>query len=102
MKVRKAYMNKGHYDNKNDLLRELKKRKLMADNAITATFSTYMIMSLYVLMEDFEYDQENVEAYREKFCEHLAEYEDGKLTVKEMEKQLFDNLGVVVEMPKMG
>lgn len=101
MKVRKVYMNKGHYDNKNDLLRELKKRKLMADNAISATFSTYMIMSLFTLMTDFEYDQENVEAYRECFLNHLAEYEDGKLTVNEMEKQLFDNLGVVVEKPKM-
>lgn len=94
-------MSNRHYDDKNDLLRELKKRKLMADNAITATFSTYMIMSLFTLMTDFEYDQENVEAYRECFLNHLAEYEDGKLTVKEMEKQLFDNLGVLVEMPQM-
>lgn len=94
-------MSKKHYDNKNDLLNELRKRKTMADNAITATFTTYMIMSLYTLMDDFEYDQENVEAYRECFLNHLAEYEEGKLSVNEMEKQLFDNLGVLVEMPVM-
>lgn len=94
-------MSRKHYDNKNDLLRELKRRKEMADNSVAITFTAYMNLTLYTLMEDFEYDGENVEAFRDLFLKHLEEYEEKKLTLDTLTKELYDRLGVAVEMPKL-
>lgn len=88
-----------HYDNKNQLLEELKRRKLMADNAIAATFTSYMMLSCMVLFEEFNYDQDDIVKFRDEIYKRLDLYHDGKLTVSDIESTLLNDLGVYIEKP---
>lgn len=92
-------MGKKHYDNARDIIATMKKNKALADNAISSTFSAYMMMACMVLYEDFEYDQENIQAFVNGIYNKLDEYRDGKLTVNGLEKDLLEKCGVVVEKP---
>lgn len=94
-------MAKRHYDDRNNLLAELKYRKAMADNAISATFSAYMMLSCLVLHEDFELDEENMQAYVDGFYKRMDLYHEGKLTVDSLQKDLLEKVGVYVEPPKV-
>lgn len=89
-----------HYDNKNQLLAEMKRLRDTADKAISGAFSAYMMISCMVLYEDFEYDSENMQAYVDGFYKRLDMYHDGKLTVDGLQKDLLDKIGVYVEPPR--
>lgn len=93
-------MAKRHYDNKNDLLAEMKRRKDMADKAVSATYTMYMMLACLILYEDFEYDEENIQAFVDGFEKRFDLYEQGKLTVDDMACELLEKVGVVVELPK--
>lgn len=90
-----------HYDNKNDLLKEMKKRKLMADNAISSTFTAYMIVATLTLYEDLGFRNERLQKFLTGFYKRLERYENGSLTLDQMKKTLYDKAGVVVEGPKI-
>lgn len=91
-------MAKKHFDNKNDLLAELKRRKSMADNCVSATYTMYMMMACSVLLEDFEYDSDTIENFLAGFSKRFDAYERGELTVDSMDQNLKD-AGIYVELP---
>lgn len=51
-------MSKKHYDNKTDILRQMKENRIRANIAAASAFSANMLMSLYVLRNGFGFGQE--------------------------------------------
>lgn len=93
-------MSKKHFDNKKDLIAEMKRNKAMNENGMGAVFKAYMLLACVVLYEDFEYDEENIQAFVDGVYKNLDRYHDKTLSVADMEKTLFENLGVWIENPK--
>lgn len=89
-----------HYDDKNYLLAEMKRRKLQAEKAIHSTFTAYMMLSCLTLNDDLKLEQEDIEKFINGIYKRIEEYESGNLTLDSMQKRLLDEVGVVVEMPK--
>lgn len=88
---------KKHFDNKNDLISQLRQQKFRTENAIAATFTAYMMLATLGLYEDLGFREKRLIKFVNGFYDRLALYEDGKLTVTEMEKTLLEKAGVVVE-----
>ena len=86
-----------HYDNKNDLIRDLKRSKYRTDKAIEATFTAYMMLATLTLYEDLGFREKRLIKFISGFYDRLALYGDGKLTLNEIEKTLLEKAGVVVE-----
>ena len=89
-----------HYDNKRDLLREMRENRIRADVAAASAFSANMLMSLYVLREGFQFGQTRAERFVDGMQQLNADFESGKISLEEIKKQVFEDLGMVVEMPK--
>ena len=86
-----------HYDNKNDLISQLKRSKYRTDKAIEATFSAYMMLATLTLFEDLGFREKRIVKFVNGFYDRLALYGDGKLTLNDIEKTLLEKAGVVVE-----
>ena len=86
-----------HYDNKNDLISQLRKQKYRTEKAIEATFTAYMMLATLTLYEDLGFREKRLLKFVNGFYDRLALYEDGKLTVNAIEKTLLEKAGVVVE-----
>ena len=86
-----------HYDNKNDLISQLKKNKYRTDKAIEATFTAYMMLATLTLYEDLGFREKRLLKFINGFYDRLALYGDGKLTLDTIEKTLLEKAGVVVE-----
>ena len=86
-----------HYDNKNDLISQLRKNKYRTEKAIQATFTAYMMLATLTLYEDLGFREKRLLKFVNGFYDRLALYEDGKLTVDTIEKTLLEKAGVVVE-----
>ena len=56
-------MSKKHYDNKTDILRQMKENRIRADIAAASAFSANMLMNLYVLRDRFGFGQERAERF---------------------------------------
>lgn len=90
-------MKKKHYDNKKDLIREMKMQKIRTDNAVAATFKAYMMLATLTLYEDLGFREKRLIRFVNGFYDRLGLYSDGKLSVAEIEKTLLEKAGVVVE-----
>ena len=88
---------KKHFDNKNDLISQLKQQRYRTDNAIAATFTAYMMLATMGLYEDLGFREKRLIKFVNGFYDRLDLYHEGKLTVAEMEKTLLEKAGVVVE-----
>lgn len=86
-----------HYDNKNDLISQLRRQKYRTEKAIEATFTAYMMLATLTLYEDLGFREKRLLKFINGFYDRLALYEDGKLTVDTIEKTLLEKAGVVVE-----
>ena len=86
-----------HYDNKNDLISQLKRQKYHTENAVAATFTAYMMLATLTLYEDLGFREKRLMKFVNGFYNRLDLYHDGKLTVDEIEKTLLEKAGVVVE-----
>ena len=86
-----------HYDNKNDLISQLKKSKYRTEKAIEATFSAYMMLGTLTLYEELGFREKRLIKFVNGFYDRLALYGEGKLTLNEIEKTLLEKAGVVVE-----
>ena len=86
-----------HYDNKNDLISQLRKQKYRTEKAIEATFTAYMMLATLTLYEDLGFREKRLLKFVNGFYDRLALYEDGKLTVDSIQKTLLEKAGVVVE-----
>lgn len=86
-----------HYDNKNDLIRELKRQKFHTDHAVAATFTAYMMLATLTLYEDLGFREKRLLKFVNGFYHRLDLYNEGKLTVDSIQKTLLEKAGVVVE-----
>ena len=96
-------MMKRHYDNKNDILRrmrEVEKVQNRADNAVAASWSAFMMLGLLTLYEDLKFRDKRLNAFIDGMQRRNAEYDNGILTLDEIENRLYEEAGIVVEMPK--
>lgn len=93
-------MAKRHYDNKRDLLREMKENRIRADIAAASAFSANMLMSLYVLRDGFGFGQERAERFVNGMLKLNQDFEDEKITLNEIIQKVYDDLKIIVEMPK--
>lgn len=96
-------MAKRHYDNKNDILkrmREVEKVQNRADNAVAASWSAFMMLGLLTLYEDLKFRDKRLNAFIDGVHKRNEQYNNGELTLDELNKRLYDEAGIVVEMPK--
>ena len=89
-------MSKKHYDNKTDILRQMKENRIRADIAAASAFSANMLMSLYVLRDGFGLGQER---FVNGMLQLNKDFEAGKITLDEIKRRVYEDLGMVVEMP---
>ena len=96
-------MAKKHYDNKNDIIRrirEVEKAQNRADNAVAASWSAFMMLGLLTLYEDLKFRDKRLNAFIDGMHKRNEEYDNGTLTLDEIKKRLYEEAGIVVEMPK--
>lgn len=86
-------MGKKHYDNKFDLIREMKRTKKLAESSTDIAFASQMILSLYVLHNTFGFGQERCERY----VQAIQAADNNNLA--EMRQYLLDKIGFCVELP---
>jgi hypothetical protein len=75
----------------------MRKQKRMTDNAVSATYTAYMLLATLTLYEDLGFREQRLIKFVNGIYDRLALYGDGKLTVNAMEKTLLEKAGVVVE-----
>ncbi len=92
-------MSKKHYDNKTDILRQMKENRIRADIAAASAFSANMLMSLYVLRDGFGFRQERAERFVNGMLQLNKDFEADKITLDEIKRRVYEDLGMVVEMP---
>lgn len=96
-------MGKKHYDNKNDILRrmrEVEKVQNRADTAVAASWSAFMMLGLLTLYEDLKFRDKRLNAFIDGVHKRNEEYDNGTLTLDEIKNKLYEEAGIVVEMPK--
>ena len=96
-------MAKKHYDNKNDILRrmrEVEKVQNIADHAVAASWSAFMMLGLLTLYEDLKFRDKRLNAFIDGMHKRNEEYDNGTLTLDEIQNRLYEESGIVVEMPK--
>jgi len=95
-------MNKcKHYDNKRDILAEMRRTKMRTENAVAATYTAYMMLAALTLYDDLGFRDKRLRDFVNGMYKRIEEYEDGTLTVDGMEKRLLEEVGVYVEPPKI-
>lgn len=95
-------MAKRHYDDKNDILRrmrEVEKVQNRADHAVAASWSAFMMLGLLTLYEDLKFRDKRMNAFIDGMQKRNAEYDEGKLTLDEIKKRLYEEAGIIVEPP---
>lgn len=92
-------MSKKHYDNKTDILRQIKENRIRADTAAASAFSANMLMSLYVLRDGFGFRQERAERFVNGMLQLNKDFEAGKITLDEIKRRVYEDLAIIVEMP---
>lgn len=92
-------MKKKHYDNKKNLIRDMKETRIRADIAAASAFSANMLMSLYVLRDGFNFGQVRAERFVVGMHDLNERFEAGEITLEEIKKRIYDEIGMIVEMP---
>lgn len=80
-------MSKKHYDNKTDILRQMKENRIRADIAAASAFSANMLMSLYVLRDGFGFGQEQAERFVNGMLQLNKDFEADKITLDEIKRR---------------
>lgn len=96
-------MAKKHYDNKNDILkrmREVEKVQNRADKAVASSWTAFMLLGILTLYEDLGFREKRLSTFINGVHKRNREYEEGKLTLQEMKRKLYEDAGVVVEFPE--
>lgn len=94
---------KRHYDDKNDILRrmrEVEKVQNRADKAVASSWTAFMMLGLLTLYEDLGFREKRLNTFIDGVQKRNEQYNNGELTLDELKKRLYDEAGIVVEMPK--
>lgn len=93
---------KKHFDGKNEILRrmrEVEKVQNRADKAVAASWTVFMMLGLLTLYEDLGFREKRLNKFIDGVYRRNAEYDEGKLSLDEIKRKLYENAGVVVEPP---
>lgn len=74
-------------------------KQIPAQNAINEQATRYMLFFFAALMEEYGFGKERLTRVQDYMNELLESYQQDKTTVYEWKKALFDEAGVVIEMP---
>lgn len=94
---------KRHYDDKNDILRrmrEVEKVQNRADKAVASSWTAFMMLGLLTLYEELGFREKRLNTFIDGVQKRNEQYNNGELTLDELKKKLYDEAGIVVEMPK--
>ena len=94
-------MGRKHFDNKRDILREMKENRIRAETAEASAFSANMMMSLYVLSDSFSLNQEQAETFVDAMAALEKRFEDGNITLTQIMQRVFDDYGMIIELPEV-
>ena len=92
-----------HYDDKNDILRrmrEVEKVQNRADKAVASSWTAFMMLGLLTLYEELGFREKRLNTFIDGVQKRNEQYNNGELTLDELKKRLYDEAGIVVEMPK--
>lgn len=92
-----------HYDNKNELLRQLKKAQNAekhTQNCINASYNAYMMIACLVLWEKCNLREKRLQTFVDGVYGLVDAYNDGKITYDDIKKRLND-YGIEFEMPQI-
>lgn len=89
-----------HFDNKRDLLEEMKKTKRMNDHLSAVVFKGYMLIACMTLHEDMHFDEDGIQTFVNGIYDKLEKKTRGELSVNSMERELYEKLGVYIENPQ--
>lgn len=92
-----------HYDNKNDLLkrlREVEKVQNRANCAIASSWSAFMMLGLLTLYEDLGFREKRLAKFIDGVHRRNEQFERGEMTLEGIQKKLYDEAGIIVELPK--
>lgn len=95
-------MAKRHYDNKDDILRrmrEVEKVQNRADNAVASSWSAFMMLGLLTLYEDLGFREKRLSTFIDGVHKRNAQYDNGELSLEEIKKRLYEQAGIIVELP---
>ena len=94
-------MGRKHFDNKRDILREMKENRIRAETAEASAFSANMLMSLYILSDSFNLNQGQAEAFVDAMGTLEKRFEDGNITLAQIMQRVFDDYGMIIELPEV-
>lgn len=92
-----------HYDNKNDLLRRLRqveRAENRANCAVASSWSAFMMLGLLTLYEDLGFREKRLTAFIDGVHKRNEQFENGEMTLEDIQKKLYDEAGIIVELPK--
>ena len=96
-----SVLGKKHYDNKNNLLRDMRKQKMENEMVMSATYTAYMRMALLVLHDEFGFGTQRCEKFGEAMNAMLEKFNDGEITGAQMTQRIFDELYMYMEDPAL-
>ena len=91
---------KKHYDNKNDLIRRMREVEITqkrADHAVAASWSAFMMFGLLTLYEDLGFRDKRINKFVDGMKRRNEDYDEGRLSLNEVRKRLYEEAGVIVE-----
>ena len=94
-------MAKKHYDNKNDLLKAVRKQKMENEMVMAATYTAYMRMALLTLHDEFGFGTQRCEKFAVAMNAMLEKFNDGSITGNQMTQRIMDELSLYMEDPKL-
>lgn len=90
-----------HFDNKNDILKTVRKQQMDNEMILAASHTAYMRMALLTLIEDFGFGTKRCEKFNDGIFKRLNALDRGELTGTEMSQRILDKTGIYVEDPKL-
>lgn len=81
--------------------REMKENRIRADTAEASAFSANMLMSLYVLSDSFGLGQEQAEAFVDAMGMLEKRFEDRNISLAQIAQRVFDDYGMIIELPEV-
>lgn len=90
-----------HFDNKNDLLKAMRKQKMENEMVMAATYTAYMRMAFLVLHDEFGFGSQRALKFGEAMNKMLEAFNNDAITGDQMIKRIADELGLYMEDPAL-
>ena len=88
-----------HYDNKNDLIAAMRETNRRSQIAESTVFAGMMAVSLDVLYREFGFRDKRLNRFIDSMVKMETEIDGDPKKYRKVCKRLFDEAGIVIEMP---